>query len=138
MDSLRYAKPHCLPNEVFRAYDVRGIVDKQLNEAMIYHLGLAVGTQIRRLGEASAAVAADGRLSSPRLSQALIAGLVDTGCHVMDLGAAPTPRTRQPRAHLEKQQIVLVKTIVACNTHTVIRAVISTGTGTTSVSTRSW
>jgi phosphomannomutase/phosphoglucomutase len=91
VDSLRYAKPHCLPTEVFRAYDVRGIVDKQLNKAMIYHLGLAVGTQIRRLGETSVAVAADGRLSSPRLSQALIAGLVDTGCHVMDLGAVPTP-----------------------------------------------
>ncbi len=91
MESYRYPSPAIVPAEIFRAYDVRGIVDEQLDEALLYHLGLAVGTQIRRLGENSAAVGADGRLSSPRLSQALMAGLADTGCHVIHIGAAPTP-----------------------------------------------
>ena len=91
MEDLRYSCPAQVPAEIFRAYDVRGIVDEQLDEAMLYHLGLAIGTQIRRLGEDSAAVGADGRLSSPRLSKALMEGLADTGCRVINVGAVPTP-----------------------------------------------
>ena len=91
MEDLRFSCPTQVPAEIFRAYDVRGIVDEQLDEAMLYHLGLAIGTQIRRLGEDSAAVGADGRLSSPRLSKALMEGLADTGCRVINVGAVPTP-----------------------------------------------
>ena len=91
MDRLRYQPPHPLTTEIFRAYDIRGIVDEQLSDAMLYHIGLAVGTQVKRNGEDSIAVGADGRLSSPRLSQALMAGLADTGCRVFNLGAVPTP-----------------------------------------------
>ncbi|HCI01756.1 MAG TPA: hypothetical protein DE276_00995, partial [Oceanospirillaceae bacterium] len=72
MESYAYAYPTNVPAEIFRAYDIRGIVDEQLDEALLYHLGLALGTKIRRLGEDTAAVGADGRLSSPRLSQALM------------------------------------------------------------------
>ena len=91
MDRLRYQPPHPLATEIFRAYDIRGIVDEQLSDTMLYHIGLAVGTQVKRNGEDSIAVGADGRLSSPRLSQALMAGLADTGCRVLNLGAVPTP-----------------------------------------------
>jgi len=91
MDRLRYQPPHPLATEIFRAYDIRGIVDEQLSDAMLYHIGLAAGTQVKRNGEDSIAVGADGRLSSPRLSQALMAGLADTGCRVLNLGAVPTP-----------------------------------------------
>ena len=91
MDRLRYQPPHPLATEIFRAYDIRGVVDEQLSDAMLYHIGLAVGTQVKRNGENSIAVGADGRLSSPRLSQALMAGLADTGCRVLNLGAVPTP-----------------------------------------------
>lgn len=91
MDRLRYQPPQPLATEIFRAYDIRGIVDEQLSDAMLYHIGLAVGTQVKRNGEDSIAVGADGRLSSPRLSQALMAGLADTGCRVLNLGAVPTP-----------------------------------------------
>jgi len=92
MDRLRYQSPLPLANEIFRAYDIRGIVDEQLSEAMLYHIGLAVGTQVIRNGEYSIAVGADGRLSSPRLGQALMAGLSDTGCQVLHLGAVPTAK----------------------------------------------
>ena len=91
MDRLRYQPPHPLATEIFRAYDIRGIVDEQLSDAMLYHIGLAVGTQVKRNGENSIAVGADGRLSSPRLSQALMAGLADTGGRGLNLGAVPTP-----------------------------------------------
>lgn len=91
MDRLRYQPPRPLSSEIFRAYDIRGIVTEQLSLAMVYHIGLAIGTQVQRNGEDSIAVGADGRLSSPELSQALMAGLADTGCRVLDLGAVPTP-----------------------------------------------
>ena len=91
MDRLRYQPPQPLATEIFRAYDIRGIVDEQLSDAMLYHIGLAVGTQVKRNGEDSIAVGADGRLSSPKLSKALMAGLTDTGCRVLNLGAVPTP-----------------------------------------------
>ena len=91
MDRLRYQPPQPLATEIFRAYDIRGIVDEQLSDAMLYHIGLAVGTQVKRNGEDRIAVGADGRLSSPRLSQALMAGFADTGCRVLNLGAVPTP-----------------------------------------------
>ena len=91
MDRLRYQPPQPLATEIFRAYDIRGIVEEQLSDAVLYHIGLAVGTQVKRNGEDSIAVGADGRLSSPRLSQALMAGLADTGCRVLNLGAVPTP-----------------------------------------------
>ena len=91
MDNLKYSKPNLVPAEIFRAYDVRGIVDEQLDEDLLYHLGLAIGSKIRRLDNNTVAVGADGRLSSPRLSQALIEGLAATGCEVYDVGAVPTP-----------------------------------------------
>lgn len=91
MARLRFPPPFPLAHEIFRAYDIRGIVDRQLSDAMLYHIGLAVGTQVMRNGEDSIAVGADGRLSSPRLSHALMAGLADTGCRVLNLGAVPTP-----------------------------------------------
>jgi phosphomannomutase/phosphoglucomutase len=75
MDRLRLSAPNPLTRSIFRAYDIRGIVDEQLSEGMLYHIGLAVGTQVIRNGEHSIAVGADGRLSSPRLSQWLMAGL---------------------------------------------------------------
>ena len=91
MDRLRFAPPQPLTSSIFRAYDIRGIVDEQLSESMLYHIGLAVGTQVIRNGENSIAVGADGRLSSPRLGRALMKGLSDTGCKVFNLGAVPTP-----------------------------------------------
>jgi phosphomannomutase/phosphoglucomutase len=91
MDSPRYKLLQPVPVTIFRAYDIRGIVEQQLDQHLIYHLGLAVGTQIRRLGEQRVVVGADGRLSSPSLGQALIEGLSDSGCSVINLGAVPTP-----------------------------------------------
>ncbi len=91
MNSVRYPLNRPVPRDIFRAYDIRGVVDQQLDQSLIYHLGLAVGTQARCLGEQKVVVGADGRLSSPYLSQALIEGLSDSGCNVINLGSVPTP-----------------------------------------------
>lgn len=80
-----------LNQTIFRAYDIRGIVDEDLDEAVYTQLGQATGTLIRRRGGQRVVVARDARLSSPRFAAALIDGLCATGCDVLDIGQAPTP-----------------------------------------------
>ncbi len=76
---------------IFREYDIRGIAETELTTDGIRQLGQAIGTLLqRRLGR-RVAVGRDCRLSSPRLRDALVAGLRSSGCHVLDLGTVPTP-----------------------------------------------
>ena len=81
--------PH-IPTHILRAYDIRGEVT-ELNEDVVYTLGLCLGSEVQDQGGHQIIVARDGRLSSPTLSQALIQGLIATGCEVIDLGLVPTP-----------------------------------------------
>ena len=76
---------------IFKAYDIRGIVPSTVDESVAHALGLAFGTEARRLGEQTVAVGRDGRLSGPDLSAALIRGLVASGIDVIDIGLATTP-----------------------------------------------
>jgi phosphomannomutase len=76
---------------IFKAYDIRGIVGKTVDERFAEHLGRAFGSQALQAGERCVAVGRDGRLSGPGLAQALIAGLRSTGINVLDLGAVTTP-----------------------------------------------
>jgi phosphomannomutase len=75
----------------FKAYDIRGVVGKSLDETFAEHLGRAFGSAARAAGERAVAVGRDGRLSGPALSKALIRGLASTGLDVVDLGAVTTP-----------------------------------------------
>ncbi len=76
---------------VFKAYDIRGIVGKTIDEAFAEHLGRAFGTEALAAGEKAVAVGRDGRVSGPSLVAALIRGLKSTGLDVVDLGAVTTP-----------------------------------------------
>ncbi len=78
-------------SSVFKAYDIRGIVGKTIDEEFAEHLGRAFGSEARAAGEKAVAVGRDGRLSGPRLSAALIRGLASTGVDVVDLGPVTTP-----------------------------------------------
>jgi len=75
----------------FKAYDIRGIVGKTIDEAFAEHLGRAFGSAAKVAGEKAVAVGRDGRLSGPGLVAALIKGLMSTGLDVVDLGAVTTP-----------------------------------------------
>ena len=75
----------------FKAYDIRGIVGKTVDETFAEHLGRAFGSEAVKAGEKAVAVGRDGRLSGPGLSAALIRGLASTGLDVVDLGAVTTP-----------------------------------------------
>lgn len=79
------------PREIFKAYDIRGIVGKTLTEAGTEAIGRAIGTEAISRGLATIAVGRDGRLSGPALAQALMNGIRSTGCNVVDVGMVATP-----------------------------------------------
>ncbi len=89
--STHFSISRALPTSIFRAYDIRGIVDKDLDSDAIYTLGLALGSMALEQAEQTILVAKDGRLSGPRLLQALQAGIIASGCNVIDIGIVPTP-----------------------------------------------
>jgi phosphomannomutase/phosphoglucomutase len=76
---------------IFRAYDIRGIVDQNLTPETVKLIGQAIGTEAQTRGESTVIVARDGRLSGPELSKALSEGLLMSGCDVIDIGMVPTP-----------------------------------------------
>ena len=77
--------------EIFKAYDIRGIVDRTLTEAAAEAIGLGLGTLGSRKGVKRFVVGRDGRLSGPRLVAALTRGLVAAGMDVVDIGVVATP-----------------------------------------------
>ncbi len=80
-----------LPNAVFKAYDIRGIVPDQLNNRFAQLLGRALAQQAKKAGVSTLVVGYDGRLSSPTLSTALQEGIMAGGVDTLDLGMVPTP-----------------------------------------------
>ncbi|MET1256328.1 phosphomannomutase/phosphoglucomutase [Aliikangiella maris] len=76
---------------IFREYDIRGIVGDTLNEEIVKELGRAIGSEAFERGEQRVVVARDGRLSGPSLLDALKQGLVESGRDVIDIGEEPTP-----------------------------------------------
>jgi len=78
---------------IFREYDIRGLVDKDLTVEVVELLGKGLGTVVRRQGGRSIVVGRDCRESSTRFRDALCRGLTSTGLNVLDVGVVPTPLT---------------------------------------------
>jgi phosphomannomutase len=76
---------------IFKAYDIRGVVGKTIDESFAEHLGRAFGSEAVAAGEKAVAVGRDGRVSGPGLTAALIRGLKSTGLDVVDIGMVTTP-----------------------------------------------
>jgi phosphomannomutase/phosphoglucomutase len=87
------AKPAgpAVPPDIFRAYDIRGVVGATLTPDTVRLIGRAIGSEARGQGEETLLIARDGRLSSLELCAALSQGLLESGCSIIDLGLAPTP-----------------------------------------------
>lgn len=96
-----FSVPLFIPASIFRAYDIRGIVDEFLTEDIVYAIALAIGSEALECGERKIIVARDGRLSGPQLFSALCKGLLATGCDVIDIGMLPTPVFYFATYHLE-------------------------------------
>ena len=79
-----------LPREIFKAYDIRGIVGKTLTPAIVTAIGRAIGSEGRKRGVGAIVIGRDGRLSGPELSRALAAGIQSAGVDVIDIGMVAT------------------------------------------------
>ena len=92
---------HDFDATLLREYDIRGVVGKSLHAADAEAIGRSFGTVIRRRGGGRVVVGYDGRLSSPMLAEALVAGLAASGCDVTVIGQSPTPMLYFAVHHLE-------------------------------------
>ncbi|HOZ00386.1 MAG TPA: phosphomannomutase/phosphoglucomutase [Candidatus Syntrophosphaera sp.] len=77
--------------QVFRQYDIRGIVGQEIDEDSYYLIGKGFGTYLRRKGLKTIALGGDARLTTPKLMAALAKGALETGCDVLDVGIVATP-----------------------------------------------
>ena len=80
-----------VPAHIFRSYDIRGVVGKDLDTTLAEKIGQAVGSEAIDKGEQSLIVARDGRIHSQDLTNALIKGILRSGCNVINVGVVPTP-----------------------------------------------
>jgi len=80
-----------IPAEIFRSYDIRGLVGEQITPELAQLIGQAVGSEAIDQGEQAIVVARDGRTHSEALTQALIRGILRSGCNVINIGVVPTP-----------------------------------------------
>ena len=94
--------------EIFKAYDIRGIVGKTLTADGVRQIGRALATEARAAGSRAITVGRDGRLSGPALAQALMQGIRAGGIDVIDIGMAPTPVVYFAAHHLGSGSAVAV------------------------------
>jgi phosphomannomutase / phosphoglucomutase len=97
-----------LPAEIFRTYDIRGVVATSLTPAVVREIGRALGSLGRERGAETFAVCRDGRLSGPQLVEALTEGLTAAGADVVDIGMGPTPLAYFAAHHLRCGSCVAV------------------------------
>lgn len=80
-----------LSPSIFKAYDIRGVIDKTLDPSIAKLIGQSFGSAMRDTGETICVVGRDGRLSGPSLMAGLTEGLLSVGINVIDLGVVATP-----------------------------------------------
>ena len=97
-----------VPAEIFKAYDIRGIVGKTLTPDIAESIGRAIGTHARAMSQSRMAIGRDGRLSGPELSAALASGLQASGIDVIDIGRVATPMLYFATHHLQTGSGVMV------------------------------
>ena len=77
--------------EIYREYDIRGVIGEDIREDEYFILGRGFGTYFNQVGEKTIVVGRDCRLSSPRIRDEVTEGLINSGCNVIDIGICPTP-----------------------------------------------
>jgi phosphomannomutase/phosphoglucomutase len=97
-----------LPREIFKAYDIRGIVGTTLTPAIVETIGRAIGSEALDRGSREIAIGRDGRLSGPELAAALARGINAAGVDVIDIGAVTTPMTYFAAHHFKTYSCVSV------------------------------
>lgn len=96
------------PAQIFKAYDIRGIVETQLTPSVVHDIGKVLGTMALEARASGLVVGRDGRLSSPLLAKDLIAGILSSGCDVYDIGEVTTPMVYFANYQLETFSGVMI------------------------------
>jgi phosphomannomutase / phosphoglucomutase len=97
-----------LPKEIFKAYDIRGIVGLSLTAEYIQVIGHAIGSEAVARGQHTIAIGRDGRLSGVEFSQALARGIQKSGINVIDVGRVATPMVYFAAYHLHTHSAVMI------------------------------
>jgi phosphomannomutase/phosphoglucomutase len=100
MTKILKVAPMQIPAEIFKAYDIRGIVDKTLTPEIVEAIGQALGSEANARRQTKICIGYDGRLSGPELAAALSRGIRKTGIHVINLGMVATPMVYFAAYHL--------------------------------------
>ncbi len=93
---------------IFRAYDIRGVVETSLTSEAVFQIAKAIGSMAHEQGQQGIVVARDGRVSGQMLGESLIKGLRETGCDVIDIGMVPTPVLYFATHHLETGSGIMI------------------------------
>ncbi len=97
-----------LPPEIFKAYDIRGIVGRTLTTPIVRSIGQALGSLARERGRNAMVVGRDGRLSGPEFAAAVADGIRSTGTSVIDVGMVTTPMSYFAAHHCDTQSSVMI------------------------------
>ncbi len=97
-----------VPHEIFKAYDIRGIVGRSLTPQIAEIIGHAIGSEARSRRQTAIAIGRDGRNSGPELSAAIARGIRQSGIDVIDVGRVATPMLYFATHHLETGSGVMV------------------------------
>ncbi len=97
-----------IPSEIFKAYDIRGIVGRTLTPQIAERIGHAIGSEARARKQKAIAIGRDGRHSGPELSAALANGIRQSGIDVVDVGQVATPMLYFATHHLQTHSGVMV------------------------------
>ncbi|GAB5412677.1 MAG: phosphomannomutase/phosphoglucomutase [Congregibacter sp.] len=97
-----------LPASIFRAYDIRGIANEELDDDTVYRIACAIGTMAGELGEQTLVLGYDGRTSSRRIKAVVEKALLQAGRDVIDLGLIPTPLMYFATTQLDAKSGVMI------------------------------
>lgn len=97
-----------LPGEIFKAYDIRGIVGKTLTAELIETIGHAIGSEASARNQHTIVIGRDGRLSGLEFAAALARGIRKSGMNVIDVGRVATPMVYFAAYHLETHSAVMI------------------------------
>jgi len=97
-----------LPREIFKAYDIRGIVGKTLTAELIETIGHAIGSEASARNQHTIVIGRDGRLSGLEFAAALARGIQKSGMNVTDVGRVATPMVYFAAYHLETHSAVMI------------------------------
>jgi phosphomannomutase / phosphoglucomutase len=97
-----------IATDIFKAYDIRGIVDKTLTVDAVEAIGRALGSEAKKRGGSDIVIGRDGRLSGPKLAEALARGMQAAGINVIDIGVVATPMVYYAAIELGARSGVMV------------------------------